>query len=327
MSVSLPGSAPGRPRPASRLVHPLLVALGALVIAPADGGAQAAPDPYELGIAQREAGRLRGLVERLNKQNLLYQLHLGAVSKLEMQSTANEIDRLIEILEQGSTAYSVSKPPNGQVVEQIQVVSDAWSPLRRMSLASPYDYLRYSSDLMPPQSRLGDPLMIRGFDRRSQEMIEAAGRLMLLYQASCEQAGGELCDLAANSGFFTMLAERVAKELVLVYAGLDSQQSIEKLKESREMFETHLAALAESPILAAAQDPTRGQRAEIVKSLWHGMRADWERLRFEVDLAIDDRAEALDIRRMLERQRRLVGEMERLRAALSRYAAFIEESR
>ncbi len=286
----------------------------------------AAVDPYEIGIAEREAGRLRGLVERLNKQNLLYQLHLGGVGKVDMQATSSEIDRLLDILETGSSAYSVAKPPNRAVKEQLEFVSALWSPLRRIALASPYDYLRYSSDLMPKNARLGDPLMIRGFDRRSQEMIEQASKLMLLYQQSCIEAGSNLCELAANSGFFAMLAERVAKELVLIYAGLDTQESIEKLKESRAMFEGSLATLAKSPILAAAADPARGPAAEIVRESWKGMREDWERLRFEVDLAIEDRAEAMDIERMLGLQRRLVGEMERLRAALSRYAAVLQES-
>ena len=328
--ASLPGrrlrsrscSHPLRPRSRPR-IH-LLAFLLAVLFAPA--ALAAALDPYELGIAEREAGRLRGLVERLSKQNLLYQLHLGGVGKVDMQATSNEIDRLLDILETGSSAYSVAKPPNRAVREQLEVVSALWSPLRRIALASPYDYLRYSSDLMPKDSRLGDPLMIRGFDRRSQEMIEEAGKLMRLYQQTCVEAGSDLCELAANSGFFAMLAERVAKELVLIYAGLDTKESIAKLKESRGMFESSLAVLAESPVLAAASDPARGPAAEVVQVSWKGMREDWERLRFEVDLAIEDRAEALDIERMLDLQIRLVGEMDRLRAALSRYAAVLQES-
>jgi hypothetical protein len=283
-------------------------------------------DPYELGIAQREAGHLRAIVERLSKQNLLYQLHLGGVSKLDMQESANEIDRLIEILERGSSAYAVAKPPNAQVIDQLEIVSDSWSPLRRISLASPYDYLRYSSDLMPRSARLGDPLMIRGFDRRSQAMIVEADKLMRLYQEACEAAGGKACGLAANSGLFEMLAERISKELVLIYAGLDTKDSIGRLKDSRETFESSLVALGKSPILAAAMNPARGVSAEVVKTSWNGMQEAWERLRFEVDLAIDDRADALDIRRMLELQTGMVQHMERLRASLSRYAVIVQES-
>jgi hypothetical protein len=283
-------------------------------------------DPYELGIAQREAGHLRAIVERLSKQNLLYQLHLGGVSKLDMQESANEIDRLIEILERGSSAYAVAKPPNAQVIDQLEIVSDSWSPLRRISLASPYDYLRYSSDLMPRSARLGDPLMIRGFDRRSQAMIVEADKLMRLYQEACEAAGGKACALAANSGLFEMLAERISKELVLIYAGLDTEDSIGRLRDSRKTFETSLVALGKSPILAAAMNPARGVSAEVVKTSWNGMQEAWERLRFEVDLAIDDRADALDIRRMLELQTGMVQHMERLRASLSRYAVIVQES-
>ena len=294
--------------------------LGAAPVADAKLGL----DPYELGIAEREAGRLRGLVERLSKQNLLYQLHLGGVSKLDLQETANEIERLLEILERGSSAYAVAEPPNASVREQLRVVNSAWSPLRRMAFASPYDYLRYSSDLMPAKSRIGDPLMIRGFDRRGQEMIAESTKLMELYQEACHEADGDLCELAANSGYFSMLAERVAKELVFIYAGLDAQQSIERLKESREAFETQLTSLAKSPVLAAAQNPERGAAAERVRTLWQAMQDDWSRLRFEVDLATEEHGDALDVPRMLGVQGKLVEEMERLRAALSRYAAAMQ---
>lgn len=278
------------------------------------------PSPYEVGISAREAGHLRGLVEKLSKQNILYQFHLGGISKQEMQETTTEIDRVIETLEKGSAAYSVAPPMTRAIEEQLRELDKYWGGLRSMALASPYDYLRFQSDMMPKRTRLGDPLRIRAFDDRVRAVVDQAGKLMRMYQAECHKLEGEFCDAAAQSGFFNSRVERVAKELVLVYAGLDVDASIADMKKSRDELDESLEALGRSPILTQAMEPSRGKPAAFVSGLWSSIQVGWEKLRFEADLAIDGHAEGLDIQRMLRVQRDLVDDLDRVRAALSRYA-------
>ena len=121
------------------ILRPALLLALALILA---GPVRAAGRPYEIAGAERELGRIRELAERLSKQNLLYQLHLAGQTKQDLVDTVAELDRVVELLRKGSVTYSVAPPPNEEVRAQIDKLDEAWGPLRRMALASPYDYLR-----------------------------------------------------------------------------------------------------------------------------------------------------------------------------------------
>jgi hypothetical protein len=209
----------------------LLLVLALLV----PGSVRGSGRPYEIGGAQLELGRLRELTERLSKQNLLYQLHLAGQRKQDLHDTAAELDRVLELLRKGSTIYSVAAPPNPAIREQIDRVDTAWGPVRRMAVASPYDYLRRAREIMPRQQRLGDPLFLRAFDRMSRALIEQADRLMGLYDEACLKTGYEFCELATTYGLPIMLAERMVKELVFVYAGLDVEKHAGRLCATRRI--------------------------------------------------------------------------------------------
>jgi hypothetical protein len=277
--------------------------------------------PYEIGVAEREAGRLRALLERLSKENLLYQLHLGAVRKQHLHETASEIDRVLEMLREGSGAYAVAPPPTASVRDQIRRVDAKWGHLRTLALASPYDYLRRSSEFLPRQSRRGDPLLVRTFDRLSLELIDEVDRLMGLYDEACVPTGYELCPLARFSGLPVMLAERAAKDLVFVYAEIDSEKSIEHLRETRGAFEAQHNGLRDADLLREAMAPERGSAGQFVAGLWQGIDQEWAWLGSEIDLALEGRAEEIDLQRVLKIQRRLVDDIERFVSAMDRFAA------
>ena len=167
------------------------------------------PIPFEIGLSARDAGYLRGLFERLNKQNVLYQFHLGGVTKPDMQETTTRIDRVIETLEKGSPAYSIAPPVTQGVRDQLMVLDQEWGKLRHLALASPYDYLRFSNDVIPKRSRMGDPLSIHIFDELAASAIAEARKLMLMIVVECNKTGYVFCDAAARSGFFNMHVQRV----------------------------------------------------------------------------------------------------------------------
>jgi hypothetical protein len=294
----------------------LAIALGLL----ASGTSAERFSAFEIGVAEREAGHLRGLTEKLAKQNVLYQLHLGAVSKSDMEETVTEIDRLIETLERGSAAYSIAPPTTMAIREQLREVDRHWSALRHMSLASPYDYLRHSSDLVPRESPMGDPLRMRSFDRRCRSVIAEAEKLMLLYKSECEKAEGQFCEASAQSGVFNMHIERVAKNMVLMYAGLDIETNRKEAAGNRDLLDKGIGGLGDNIVLKQAIDPARGKRAAFVASLWGSIQEGWDRLRFDADLATEGRIDGLDIPRMLNAQRELVDDFNRIRGVLTRFA-------
>jgi hypothetical protein len=293
----------------------LLLALALLL----PGSVRAAERPYEIGGAQQELGHIRELSERLSKQNLFYQLHLANQSKQDLHDTAAELDRVLDLLREGSVTYSVAAPPNPAIREQIDRVDAAWGPLRRMALASPYDYLRRANEFIPRQQRLGDPLRIRAFDRLSQALIAEADRLMALYYEECVKTRYDLCDQAATHGLPIMLTERVVKELVLVYANLDVEAQTKRLRESLEAIDAHHAAVAKLPILREVTEPSRGDAAAFISGLWGGINEDWGRIRPEIELAISGRAEQIDLKRVLKIQARLIDTWERFTVVIVRF--------
>jgi hypothetical protein len=281
--------------------------------------AQAGERPYEIGGAQQELGRMRELAERLSKQNLFYQLHLADQAKQNLHDTSAELERSLELLREGSVAYSVAAPPNQAIRDQIDQVDKAWGPVRRMAVASPYAYLRRANEFMPRQYRLGDPLFIRSFDRMSQALIEEVDRLMALYKKECLKTDYDLCELASTRGTPIMLTERVVKELVFVYTGPGDESDREQLRETRDAIDAHHLELTGLPIFREATDPSRGDAATFFTGLWSSIDEDWGRLRLEVDLAISGRAEEIDLKKVLKIQARLVETWERLNVVALRF--------
>jgi hypothetical protein len=303
----------------ARVSRPALAFPLALVLL-AGERVSADPLPFEIAFSAREAGHLRGLFEKLSKQNVLYHFHLADTTKQDLQETTAEIDRVIASLEKGSPAYSIAPPVTPEIGEQIRVVDRAWGRLRALALASPYDYLRHGSDLLPKRNRLGDPFSIQTFDDLARDSISAADSLQQLVLVECRRTGFEFCDAAAQAGFFNMHVERIAKELVLVFAGIEEEQHLADMRGNVDRLDERLEALGASPIVTGAIAPSRGRSATFVTALWASIQDGWSKVRFEADLALEGRPAEIDIQRMLKAQRELVDDFDRFRAALSRFA-------
>ena len=228
------------------------------------GSAPAQILPWEVIVAEIEAGRLRHFVQRLSKQNLLYQLHLGDVSKDDLVATANAIDRVLETLSAGNPSYAVPAPWTPELREQVAEVDAVWGPLRALAVASPYEHFRVRRQFMTPQSSLGDPLMIRLFDQRSLTLVEETEKLMDLYDAECRKTGlADVCPVARSSGSNAMLIERATKEAVYIVAGIDVEESRERLRVTIGAYEQQREANDASPFFASALDPARGPRLAV----------------------------------------------------------------
>ncbi len=296
--------------------------LAASVLVLLAGSAPAQILPWEIIVAEIETGRLRNLAQRLSKQNVLYQLHLGDVSKDDLVATASEIDRLLGLLERGDASYSVPSPWTNAIREQIARIDQVWGPLRTLARASPYDYFRVRQQFLAPESRLGDPLMIRLFDERSLALVIESEKLMDLYDEECRKTGlDEVCPVARSSGLNAMLIEQATKEAVFIVAGIDMEGSRQRLQSAVTAYEAQRSANDASPVFAEAVDPARGPSAEAAGALLSSLRQDWDAMRGEFAILAAGDEENFDLRRLLETQSRLVGKVERMTAALVRYAS------
>lgn len=293
----------------------LLLGVGLLIAAPVHGGER----PYEIGGAQEELGRVRERVERLSKQNLFYQLHLADVTKEDLYDTTGEIDRSLDLLREGSVVYTIAAPPTDAIRVQIAKIDQSWGPVRRLALASPYDYLRRANEFVPPENRRGDPLFLRAFDDMTQKVIAEVDRLAALYQEECRKTDYELCELTPTHGVPMMLSERLVKDLVFVYAVPGGERDVKRLRATRDAIDAYYKQAGQEMILREATDPSRGDAAAFVSGLWGSIEDDWGRIRPEIDLAIEGRADEVNLKRVLEIQPRLVQSWERLDAVMVRF--------
>jgi hypothetical protein len=295
--------------------------LGAAALVLIAGESPAQILPWEMTVAEIEAGRLRGLVERLAKQNLLYQLHLGDITKNDLVETASRIDLTLRSLESGNPSYSVPRPWTTALTESVSAVDQHWGPLRRIAVASPYDALRVSNEFVPPDRRRGDPLLLLYFDDMSEALIAKSEALLDLYHAECLQTGLEVCTTAHSSGYAAMLIERAAKQAVYVFAGIRVGENRERLKETVEAFKQHRADNQKSNFFAAALDPKRGSSAKAAAELLASLRNDWDSMQAEFVILSAGDVKNFDLQRLLGVQSQLVEKVERMTAALVRYAS------
>ncbi|MGH0028856.1 MAG: type IV pili methyl-accepting chemotaxis transducer N-terminal domain-containing protein [Myxococcota bacterium] len=277
--------------------------------------------PWEVTVAEIEAGRLRGLAQRLAKQNLLYQLRLGEVRKPDLIETSDRIDRVIASLEKGSPSYSVPAPWTPEIRAQLAKVDAAWGPMRRIATASAYDTFRVSREFVPREDRRGDPLLLRYFDRLADALVEESEVLLAIYHDECEKTGLEVCPVARDSGYASMLMERAAKEAVKVIADIDGDASRKQLNATIEAYRELRIENQKSPFFAAAIDPTRGLSAQAAGELLESQRSDWDAMQAQFRLLAAGDEENFDLPGMLLIHERLVDKTERVTAAFVRYAS------
>lgn len=276
--------------------------------------------PFEMGVAGREAGLLRGLAQRLSKQNLLYQLHLAGLRKEDMLQTSGEIDRILELLETGSPAYAIPAPWVPSINSQLRATDAAWGILRPIATASPYDYLRRTRQFMPPEDRRGDPLSIRYFDNLSNDLAGEATKLLASYESECLNTEFPLCRAARSSGLWAMLTQRIVKEAIFVFAGIEIEDSLKQLEADRTQLDQLLLGARELPLIQAAMAPERGKRGAFVAGLVDGIESEWRAFGVELDFILARDERALDVDRLLRIERGIVGQMQRLNTTITRYA-------
>jgi len=278
---------------------------------------------YEISVAQVEAGRIRHLAERLAKQNLLYQLHLGEVRKSDLVETSSRIDRVIETLELGSPGYAVPAPWTPALRAQVRKVDQTWGPLRSIALANPYDYLRTTRRFAGvSEDSVKDPLVIRYFDTLAGDLVVETESLMALYDEECRKSGASpvLCVTASISGYSAMLSERATKQAVYIVAGINASENRKALAETIEAYDRTREAVNESPFFESAMSPERGQAGTFAVNLLESLRADWDGMRKEFAILNAGDEQNFDLGRLLALQDQMIRRLERFTAAMVRYA-------
>lgn len=307
-------AASATPRARSRVLLALLA--GTLAAAPASAQIM----PWEVNVAEVEAGQLRHFAARLSKQFVLYQLHLGDVRKSDLVDTAVRIDRILESLEQGNPANSIPSAWTTALGDQLRRVDETWGPLRRLAMAGPYEFMRVLQQFVPVESRRADPLSLRYVDGLADDLIAESEKLLGAYHDECVKSGLEICPTARLSGYTAMLVERATKEAVYVVADIDRVENAKRLKQTTEAYLVQRRAYDANPLFAEVLDPDRGMSARAAGELLASLRLDWDAMmeQFEILAAGDEKN--FDLQRLLDKQEILVAKIQRFSAVIVRYA-------
>lgn len=293
-----------------------LAVVGALLLGAAKPPSQL--QNWEVGAAQVQLTRVMMLAERVSKQNLLYQLQLAEVRKSDMVETAGEIDVALRVLYEGNALLGVPLPPTESIRAQIDQVDERWGQIRPMAIASPYDYARRSGTKRG--DRAADPLLVRHFDGLVEQMIEQTSKTQDLYNEICVRNKLPDCGPMRAGPATTMLAERMLKQSVFVYAKIDPETHRAGLIETR-------AALAKAvehkdePVVVQARSPERGTAGKVVGGMRRDIDRHWATLSSQVDSLLEGQADEFDLMRALDTQAQLVSEYQRYTVAIIRFGA------
>jgi hypothetical protein len=295
-----------------------VAATTAILLVPCPSRAE--PLPWEITVAEIEAARIRQFAERLSKENVLFQLHLGDTLKSDMVGTASQIDRILETLEQGAPGYSIPAAWTPELRAQLRRVDDAWGPLRAIAIASPYEYFKAGRQFLPAGDRGSDPLLLRHFDDLSRNLIAESEKLLAAYDAECRATGLEVCAAASSVGYNAMLLERATKEAALIVAGIDPPANRKLLKGTLGAYVKQMESNDRDPTFVAALSPERGQAGKAAAEMLTSLRRDWAEVRAEFTILGAGDEERFDLRRLLDAQKTLIHKIERFTALIVQFA-------
>lgn len=303
-----------------------LAALVLMVVSSLAEGAAPDPDPtpglmqrWEHGGAQIQLSRVRTLTQRLSKQNLLYQLHLADVQKSDMVRTAGEVDAALISLRDGSPSLGVPYPPTRKARDAVDAVDEAWGPLRRLAVASAFDYVRRAGSASYGAGV--DPLLIRHFDELAQDVDERASAAKQRYVEACETTTVPDCRAVAQATGSGPLSERMVKQAVLVFAGFEAEANTARLRESRARMGRTLELASTMEPVQSAMSPERGKVGIVVGGLWVDIMGNWDRLSRNVDLVLAGESERLDVGETVAAQQIFLDDLQRFSLAVQVFAA------
>lgn len=275
---------------------------------------------YEYGAVQGELGQVRVLAERISKRHLLSELNLGDQQRIDVDASVAEMESLLRKLRAGDPLGGVPRPPNDEIRHAIVRLDQAWAPLRQMALVSPYNYLRQSGGYMKPTPPREDAQHFRHFDRVALQVSQAAEAVSLLYDRECRRDGYSHCDLVLRQGFADMLTERLVKQAVLVFSGIDPETTREDLVATRDTYDRMGEAPQAQRLVEQVTASQRGSEGALMGQLLAEINASWTGLRRRIDRVIEGIAEEEDIRQAVRLQDSMVAHLHRFTMAVTHFA-------
>lgn len=228
-----------------------------------------AATPLAAAVSDREwasainvAGRQRMLSQKMMKELLLVQLGVEPDgNRSQLAATARLFADSHRRLSQGDAEQGLPVPPTAEVKAALAAIDDPWKS--------------FSTDLAAAATSGGaTPALAKA----NEDLLRVVAAMVEVYEQAQKAALGTATGKVVNwAGRQRMLSQRMAKEALLVAAGIDAEGCRGKLAATRALFASSHKSLAEGDAAAgipAPTDPAVKRQFGKIDGLWQ----DYQRI-------------------------------------------------
>jgi len=210
------------------------------------------------------AGRQRMLSQKMSKEFLLVTKGLDPVeNEAAMRSTMDLFESSLQKLMNGDAASDITKPPNADIANQLDVVQGLWTTYK---------------EVLSNNVGSSNPVILQKISDQSVPLLVQMNAGVGMYSTAAGLAApGAVVNVAGRQ---RMLSQKMSKETLLVGLGVDKDKNLGTLESSRDLFvNSHNALLngnsvgtAAIPVLAKTTDTcVRNQLETVVAGVWAAM--------------------------------------------------------
>ncbi len=213
----------------------------------------------QMGVVINLSGRQRMLTQKMSKEMLLIYHGIDVKkNRTNLGRSALMFAKTLKGLIDGSDTLDLPPTTDKDILKQMDIVSGLW--------------LSFSKSVLPAISGKEVNLaFIKKVAKQNLPLLKEMNKAVNMYE---KLAGADLNDLAAVvnlSGRQRMLTQKMAKEFLLIAAGVDTENNKTQLEKTIALFDRTLKGLRDgdpSQGLSATKEPIVRKQLAVVDKLW-----------------------------------------------------------
>jgi len=223
------------------------------------------------GVVINLAGKQRMLTQKMSKEALFIAKGIDKDANIKnLKATSALFDKTLKGLVAGDSSLNLPATTNKDILAQLQVVSDLWTPFK----ANIDKVVDGSADKATLEAIAKENIpLLKNMNKAVQMYAKASG-------STLDPAMAKTINLAGKQ---RMLTQKMTKELLLVANGIDADANKANIKKTADLFENTL-----NDLIAGTDNGDIKAQLEVVKKLW----ADYAPIIKSVDVSDEALAKA-----------------------------------
>ncbi len=208
------------------------------------------------------SGRQRMLTQKMSKEFLLVAADVnGSKNRENLKGTMGLFEKTLKGLRDGDAAVGLPATPNARVIRQLdkvrklyEVIQPALKETAGGAKPEAAELITVAGNNLPVLSNMNKA--VKMYERESRKVLAGAGSL------------GVVINLAGKQ---RMLTQKMSKEFMLVYLGINTDENRLNLRETTALFDQTLAGLIDGNEdfgLPGTKDAAIRKQLKVVDELW-----------------------------------------------------------